>query len=597
MGALPRFSFVAGALRREHARFHPAAPAFRDRRLSAMKIRSKASTLFIVSALTGAAAILEAGPADLTATAANAITVDELFRHVRVLASDEFEGRAPGTAGEEKTVAYLVDELKKLGLAPGNPDGTYVQDVPAVGFSGSPTMSFAAGDRTLQLTPVADFVANSQRLESEVRVVDSEMIFVGYGVVAPEFGWDDFKDVDVRGKTILMLVGDPPVPDPADPSKLDENVFRGRAMTYYGRWTYKYEIAATKGAAAAIIVHETEPASYPWQVISASHSREALGLVSARRNTDLVAVQSWITLERASELVAATGRSFADLKQAAARRDFRPLPLGARASVVIHNHTREARTRNVIGCLEGSDPVLKNEYVIFSAHWDHLGRDPHRSGDPIFHGASDNASGVAGLFAIARAMRALPQPPRRSVLFLFPTAEEKGLLGARYYAMHPLHPLERTVAVINIDGLNASGPTRDITLNGDDNSTLIDLLRAHVATQGRRVAPDPKPEAGFYYRADHFEFAKVGVPALYVGSGVDFVGKPEGWGLARLERFFAHDYHQPGDMIKPDWTFEGGVLDARLLFAIGLDVANADPRPEWKPGSEFKPHRAAMPGR
>jgi Zn-dependent M28 family amino/carboxypeptidase len=525
---------------------------------------------------------------------AAAITPAEILRHVRVLASDEFEGRGPGTVGEDKTVAYLIAELTRLGLQPGNPDGTFVQNVPVTGFTATPAMSYATGDQRMELTPVTDFVASSHRLQAEVAVKDSEIVFVGYGIVAPEYGWDDYQDADVRGKTILMLIGDPPIPDPANPAKLDASMFRGKAMTYYGRWTYKYEIAALKGAAAAIIVHETGPASYPWGVVTGSWGGESCSLLSAQRNADLVSVESWITLDRAVELAKAAGRDFNALKQAALRRDFRPIPLGARADITIKNRLRDMTTHNVVARIDGTDPQLKNELVIYSAHWDHLGRDPRRAGDQIFHGARDNASAVGGLLAIARAYRTLPEAPKRSVLFLFPTLEEKGLLGARYYASHPLYPLARTVAVINKDGLNPYGPTRDVSLTGDDNSTLVDLLRTHAAAQGRRVAADPKPEHGSYYRSDHFEFAQAGVPALDTGSGIDFIGRPAGWGLQRLDEYIANDYHKPSDNLKPDFTFEGGALDAQLLFAIGLDVANAATRPAWKPGSEFKARRDAM---
>jgi len=540
-------------------------------------------------------ALLPLGAAAATGpAAADIITPEEIFRHVRVLASDEFEGRGPGTVGEDRTVAYLIDQLKQLGLEPGNPDGTYVQNVPVTGFAATPAMSFTAGDRRMELTPVTDFVASSHRLQTEVSVKESEVVFVGYGVVAPEYGWNDYKDVDVRGKTILMLIGDPPVPDPKDPTKLDESMFRGKAMTYYGRWTYKYEIAAAKGAAAAIIVHETGPAAYPWGVVTGSWGGESCSLVSAQGNADLVSIEAWITRERAEALAQAAGRDFAALKQAALRRDFRPVPLGVRAAITVANRRRDITTRNVVGRIPGADPRLREEVLIYSAHWDHLGRDPRRAGDQIFHGARDNASAVGGLLAIARAYRALPQPPRRSLLFLFTSLEEKGLLGARYYVLHPLYPLARTVAVINKDGLNPYGPTRDVALTGDDNSTLVDLLREQAAAQGRRVVPDPKPENGSYYRSDHFEFAQAGVPALDTGSGIDFVGQPAGWGLQRLDDFIAHDYHKPSDTIKPDWTFVGGVQDAQLLFAVGLAAANADSRPEWKPGSEFKARRDAL---
>jgi len=540
--------------------------------------------ILLVIGWAGLAGAILAAPQTGAAGAA-AITPEGIFRHVRVLASDEFEGRAPGTAGEEKTVAYLTAELQKIGLQPGNPDGSFVQQVPSVGFTATPMLAFSVGGQRSELTAGTDFVAASHRLEPDVAVRDSAVVFVGYGIVAPEYGWDDYKDVDVRGKTILMLIGDPPIPDPADPTRLDPAMFKGRAMTYYGRWTYKFEIAARKGAAAAIIVHETQPAAYPWSVVQASWTGESFSLVDAQRNAGLVAVESWITREQAVALTQRAGRDFDGLKAAALRRDFRPVPLGARADLSVHSQLREVTTRNVLGRLPGADPKLRDEVLIYSAHWDHLGRDPRRQGDPICHGARDNASGVGAMLEIARAFQTSPERPRRSVLFLFPTLEEKGLLGARYYAGHPLWPLAGTVAVLNKDVLNPDGPTRDISFTGEDDSTLVDRLRQYAAAQGRRVTPDPKPENGSAYRSDHFGFIKVGIPALDLGYGLDFVGRPEGWGLQRLLDYIAHDYHKPGDNVKPDWTFEGGAQDAQLLFAIGLDVANREGRPAWKAGS------------
>jgi len=370
---------------------------------------------------------------------------------------------------------------------------------------------------------------------------------------------------------------------------LDPAVFKGRAMTYYGRWTYKYEIAAQKGAAAAILVHETQPAAYPWSVVQASWAGESFALVDAQRNADLVAVESWITRDQAVRLAAETGHDFDQLKTAALRRNFRPVALGARADLAVKNQLREVATRNVAARLPGSDPKVRDEILVYSAHWDHLGRDPKRQGDQICHGARDNASAVGGMLEIARAFVTGAERPRRSIVFLFTTLEEKGLLGARYYAQHPLYPLAHTLAVLNKDVLNPDGPTRDISFTGEDDSTLVDLLHRHAAAQGRRVVGDPKPENGSAFRSDHFEFVKVGVPALDLGSGIDFVDRPEGWGMARLQDYIAHDYHQPGDNVKPDWTFEGGAQDARLLFAIGTEVANGDTRPQWKAADRQSP--------
>ncbi|HET6891803.1 MAG TPA: M28 family metallopeptidase [Pyrinomonadaceae bacterium] len=520
-----------------------------------------------------------------------AITTNDILQHTKILSSDEYEGRGPGTKGEELTVKYLTDEFQKLGLKPGNPDGTYVQKVPLVGFTAQPTASFTAGAKTINLTFPQDYVAVSRRFVPESKVENSDIVFVGYGVVAPEYGWDDYKGVDVRGKTIVMLINDPAVPSSSDPTKLDDKMFKGNAMTYYGRWTYKYEIASAKGAAAAIIVHETGPAGYPYEVVSGSWSRENFDIQKPDKNMGRVAVESWITLDRAKELFTAGGQDFDALKKAAVTKDFKPVSLNSKANFDIKNTLREINSNNVLAKLEGSDPALKNEYVIYTAHWDHLGRDPKIQGDQIFNGALDNASGTAALLEIANGFTKLATPPKRSILFLAVTAEEKGLLGAKYYAENPLYPLNKTLANINMDGVNQWGRTKDITMVGDDNSTLIDLLRDTAKAQGRLVNPDPEPEKGFYYRSDHFEFAKVGVPALYTDSGIDYVGKDANYSKQKREEYTNKDYHKPTDEIKPDWDLSGAVDDAQLLTAIGYRVAQGDKYPEWKPGTEFKAKR------
>jgi Zn-dependent M28 family amino/carboxypeptidase len=521
----------------------------------------------------------------------SAITADGLLEHIRVLASDRFEGRAPATAGEDSTVRYLEQRFRALGLRPGNPDGTYVQEVPMVGYLSTPTTSIHAGGRTIALRAPEDYVAWSLREQPQVDVRNSDVVFVGYGVRAPEYDWDDFKDVDVRGRTLLVLVNDPPVPDPADASKRDSTVFRGRAMTYYGRWTYKFEEAARRGAAAALVVHETEPAGYPYSVVANSNGHENFDVEQAEGNRAVVPVQGWITLDRAREIVGAAGKDFDALRKQALRRDFRPVALGATADIHVGNVTRRVTSRNVVAKLEGSDPTRKDEYVIYSAHWDHLGRDPELPGDPIYNGALDNASGVAALLELARAFRALPAPPARSVLFLATTAEEKGLLGAKYYATHPLYPLARTVANVNLDGVNPWGRTRDLVVVGWGMSTLQDVLARVAEEHGRVLVPDPEPEKGFYYRADHFEFAKQGVPALYTGEGVDYRERPAGWGQQKRDEYTANDYHRPSDEIKPGWDLSGAVEDVRLLFLTGWEVARTPAFPEWKPGTEFRARR------
>ncbi len=526
--------------------------------------------------------------------ASRAIDAADLMRLTTTLASDEFEGRAPGTPGEEKTVALLTARFQELGLAPGNPDGSYVQAVDLVGFTAQPTASFAVGSRRIGLRFPDDYVAVSRRTVPEVNVVNSDMVFVGYGVVAPEYGWDDFKGVDVRGKTVVMLINDPAVPDPADASRLDSTMFRGPAMTYYGRWTYKYESATERGAAAAIVVHETGPAGYPYEVVRGSWGRENVDIRRPDGNAGRVAVESWITLDKAKELFAAAGMDFDVLKDAARRRDFQPVALNAKATFRIRNTLRDISSKNVVAKLEGSDPALRDQLVVYTAHWDHLGRDTTAAGDQIFNGALDNATGTAGVLELAEAFTRLSTPPRRSVLFLAVTAEEKGLLGAKYYAANPLYPLAKTVANINLDGLNQWGETRDLVVVGYGNTTLEDVLAEAAAERGRVLAPDPEPEKGFFYRSDHFEFAKMGVPALYTDNGVEFIGKPEGYGKQKREEYTANDYHKPSDEVKPDWDLAGAVADLRLLFAVGYRVAQLDTWPEWKPGTEFKAIREAM---
>ena len=525
--------------------------------------------------------------------ALEAITPDGLLAHIKVLASDEFEGRAPGSKGEELSVKYITDQFKKIGLKPGNPDGTYTQEVPLAGIKSEPRMSFVVGDKTMDLKYQDDFVASSARLQPQIKIEKSDLVFVGYGVVAPEYGWDDYKNVDVKGKTLLMLIGDPPIPDPKDPSKLDDKMFKGKAMTYYGRWTYKYEIAAKKGAAAAIIIHETEPAAYPWQVVKSSWSKENFELDNPNKNMDAVSARSWITLDVTKKLFAASGQDFNALKKLAITKNFRPVVLNAKANIEIKQQVRSFKSHNVIGKLEGSDPKLNGEYVIYTAHWDHLGRHPELQGDQIFNGAIDNASGVASVIELAAAFTKVNPPPKRSVLFMATTAEEAGLLGAKYYAEHPLYPLEKTLADINLDSMNVWGKARDIEDLSLGFSTVDDLLAAAAKQQGRSAIPDSRPDKGKIYRADNFEFSKVGLPSLYIGKGEHLLSRSETAPL-RSDEFDSTDYHQVTDDVRPDWDLSGCVQDVQLLFEVGYEVANGDKFPEWKPGSEFKAKRDSM---
>jgi Zn-dependent M28 family amino/carboxypeptidase len=523
-------------------------------------------------------------------SAARAITPNGILQHIEDLAADSMEGRAPGTPGEAKAIAYMQSQFKALGLAPGNPDGSYLQNVDLIGYKAHPTAALSAGGKTIALKYPDDFIANSRHDRRETKVDKSDVVFVGYGVVAPEYGWDDYKGVDVKGKTILMLVNDPPVRVAGD-TALDTAMFKGRAMTYYGRWTYKYEIASEKGAAAAIIIHETGPAGYPYGVVSSSNSQEQFDVITPDAEKR-VPVEGWITLDKVKELLTDAGQNFDSLKAAAATKGFKPVPLNATASCDVKIDVRKIQSHNVVALLPGTDK--KDEYVVYSAHWDHLGRDTTLKGDQIFNGAMDNASGSSAILQIAKAFTKLPTPPRRSILFLSVTAEEKGLVGSKFYATHPLYPLTKTVADINIDGLNQWGKTKDMTVIGLGNSTLEDVLDDVLKSRSRVIRADPEPEKGFYYRSDHFEFAKVGVPALDTDGGIDFIGKPAGYGMQKRDEYTTHDYHSVSDEVKPDWDLSGAAEDVATLFRVGYGVAQTPALPEWKPGTEFKAKRDSM---
>src|SRR5256714_3080117 len=555
-----------------------------------MKLLTRVLTFSSLLALPSFASDAPSIPKD----AADAITAPDLLKHIKVLASDEFEGRAPGSKGEELSVKYISEQFKALGLKPGNPNGTYTQEVPLAGITTAPTASFTVGDKKTDLKFPDEYVASSARLQPEIKAENTDIVFVGYGVVAPEFGWDDYKDVDVRGKTILMLINDPAIPDPADPSKLDEKMFKGNAMTYYGRWTYKYEIAAEKGAAAAVIIHETVPAAYPYSVVMSSWAKENFEIDGADKNAGAVQIRSWITLDVAKKLLADCGQDFDALKKAAITKEFRPVALNAKANFDLKQTIRPFKSRNVVGKLEGGDPKLKDEWILYTAHWGHLGKHDELTGDKRFNCAADNASGVGGLLELATAYRKLEPVPKRSVLFVATTAEEAGLLGAKFYAEHPLHPLEKTLADINMDGLSLWGKTRDIEDISFGNSDLDDMLATATAKQSRVMNPNSQPEKGGFYRADNFEFSKVGLPSLYTGAGREVIGKPPGFGQQKKDEYVAKHYHQPSDEVNPEWDLSDAAEDLRLLLEVGYQVANGEKFPEWKPGTEFKAKRDAM---
>ena len=519
--------------------------------------------------------------------AATAIGADELRATVRFLADDLLEGRGPGSRADAITQLYLATEMEKLGLLPGAPEGGFVQPVSLVGIKASPSGPLAAvkGGTKVEFAPMTDFIAMSQVEKPSVSIDASEVVFVGYGIVAPEFGWDDYKGADLRGKVLVYMNNDPE-DDPA--------IFAGKTRLYYGRWDYKYEMAAKRGAAGAIILHTTPSAGYPWQVVQASWGNENFSLPGEGEHD--VPVRMWMTEEATRRLATLSGRDLDALVASAKKKDFRPVPLGVTLSVSLKNEVRHVVSGNVIGKLPGSDPVLSREAVLFSTHHDHFGKKagagPNGT-DAIYHGALDNASGVSALLAIAQAVVSMPERPKRTLYVAFVAGEEQGLLGSRFLSTHLPVPAGRIAANINMDGASIWGRTHDIAQIGMGKSSLDAWAREVAATQGRVVVPDQFPDRGSFYRSDQFSFAKVGIPAAYFGAGVDVIGKGTAWGRQQHEGFELHDYHQPSDVLTPAWNFEGYVEDTRFLFHFGLKVANAPSMPVWNRGSEFEAVRKA----
>ena len=515
---------------------------------------------------------------------ATGISADTLLAATGTLASDEFEGRAPGSEGETKTLAFLTEQFSALGLTPGNPDGTWVQDVPLVGITplAGDNLVVTVGGESRTLEPAADYVAATKHVVDDVEVSDAEFVFVGYGARAPEYDWDDFGDTDVSGKILLFLVNDPPLDD----------VFGGPAMTYYGRWTYKHEIAAEMGAAGSLVIHETGPAGYPWEVVGSTPYAESFDLVAADDNLSRATFEGWVQRATAEALFEMAGLDFEEAKQQAVDRAFEPIPLGVTGSLRVRNELRRIDSQNVVAKIEGSE--APDEVVMYVAHWDHLGVDPSLDGDGIFNGAADNATGTAGLIELARAFMQAPEPPRRSVLFLAVTAEEQGLLGSRHYGENPLYPAAQTVAALNMDVLNQWGRTRDMTIVGMGQSELDDVAADVAARLGRTLAPDPEPEKGFYYRSDHFSFAKAGIPAFYADPGVEYIDKPEGYGIEKRTEYTANDYHKVSDEVKPDWDLSGALEDLTFMYHMGARLAAGDEWPGWSETSEFRAIREAQ---
>jgi Zn-dependent M28 family amino/carboxypeptidase len=534
-----------------------------------------ASAGLLLSACAGAGRKLPPPSTDIDETAYR--------NHVRVLASDDFQGRKPGTPGEEKTVAYLVEQFRKLGLKPGNGE-SFLQQVPMVeSVAGADaSLSFAGRNGTVPLAYRKDMVIWSKRGLPQAELRHSELVFVGYGIVAPEYAWNDYADIDVHGKTVVVLIGDPGY------ATKDRRVFRGGGATYYGRWTYKIEEAARQGAAGVLLVHDNDAAGYGWSVVQSTWTGAQLGLATAS-DAGRAAIEGWIQKDAARALFTVAGLDFAATAAAAAHAGFKAMPMGLQADASLHNSVRTFTSANVIAQLPGAG--RRREYVLYAAHWDHLGLDSALAGHNIYNGAVDNASGVAGLLALAQSFARTKPVADRSIAFLAVTGAEAGLLGSEYYAENPVFPLRDTVAVLDLDTLRLGGPTRDVTLFGAGNTDLEDYARAVALLQGRDVTPEPDPQQGLYYQSDSFSFARAGVPVLLAKAGLDDSARGPGWGRARLDDYMAHRYHQPSDQYSPDWDVRGAIEDLTLYYDVGNRVTHTRRFPRWYPNSEFRVSR------
>lgn len=503
---------------------------------------------------------------------------------VEVLSADDMEGRAPTTPGGDKAKAYIESRFREIGLLPGNGD-SYLQQVPLLEVEASnfSPLTVRVNNTELSFNYLSDMVVGTYRLEESIELSNSDMVFVGYGIVAPEYGWNDYAGLDVAGKTVVILVNDPGY------VTLDPSMFTGKAMTYYGRWTYKFEEAARQGAAAALIIHQTEPASYGWEVVRNSWSGPQYGIV-VDGNSHRLPVEGWIQLETAQKIFGAAGIDLEKAMADAARPGFKPIPLNAKASASFSNRFQNSDCHNVVGYIKGS--LYPDETFIYMAHWDHLGMVDGPNGREIYNGALDNATGVATLFAVAEAFQAAGKAPERSVVFLAVTAEESGLLGSRYYGANPLFPVATTVGGINIDALNVYGPTHDVVSVGYGFSELDTYLEKYAREQERVVTPDPNPERGSYYRSDHFNMARQGVPMIYAKSGNDFIGRDEAYSKM-VQDDYAGRYHTPEDVITDMWNYEGMYRDIELFYRIGEDLANSRAFPNWREGNEFRSIRDA----
>ncbi|RZQ51397.1 peptidase M28 [Pseudoalteromonas phenolica] len=539
-----------------------------------MKLRI---TLSAIAAAVLAGCVSTSNTSNDIQAAYNSINKTQLAEHIKTLASDEFEGRAPSSKGEELTLAYLTKHFKALGYEPGNGD-SFFQEVPLVSIEADSDMELVIGGKAYQYKK--EMVMGTGRISELESINNSEMVFVGYGVNAPEYGWNDYEGLDVKGKTVVMLVNDPGF------ATKNPSMFTGEAMTYYGRWTYKYEEASRQGAAGAIIIHETAPASYPWSVVENSWSGEQFGFQKENKNMDRVAVEGWVTVDAAKELFEKAGLNFSDAKKKAAQGAYHVDMGDLTASVTVKSKIKTSTSYNFIATLPGSKKP--EEHIVYSAHWDHLGIDKNRKGDQIYNGAHDNATGTGGMIEVAEAFAKLPTRPDRSITFLAVTAEEQGLLGSKFYANTPVIPAKQTVANINMDSLNLLGKVKDISVVGIGKSSLDEMLAGAAKAQGRVVSGDPRPASGGYYRSDHFAFANMGVPAMYAGGGTEALDEATANYRKKMSLVLRGCYHQPCDRYRDEWDLSGAVQDLQLFFQVGYDVSQQAEWPTWKAGAEFK---------
>ena len=542
-------------------------------------------TVLVTAALL---AIFSASSADAqTDNAASRITTQEIDAYLRFLSADLLEGRAPATRGGQIAEEYIATQLQAFGVKPGVGDSSYFQRVPIDVVRADPaSIKVTASGKANANLRFTDDVVVWPGSATDASSARGELIFVGYGATAPEYKWDDFKGTDVRGKILLVLVNDPPAP------ASEPNLFGGKAMTYYGRWTYKYEEAERRGAAGMLIVHTTERAGYPWHVVVNSNSTEHRLLMRDPAAPAPIGVRGWITDSAATALLAQAGLNMAQLRKQAESRDFRPVPTGIIIDASMKNSLRHMSASNIVGVVRGIDPKVRDEYVAYSAHWDHFGIGPVVNGDSIYNGAVDNGSGVASLLTIAHAA-AEGVKPRRSQLFVFVTAEEAGLLGSAYFGEHPTVPASKIIAALNMDVVPVNGRVRDLNVMGDNKSSLGPMLAQLVKSEGIRLSPDAHPEQGHFYRSDHFSFAQAGIPSVSIGGGVDYMGRPAGWGLAQADDYTAHRYHQPSDEYRPDFDLSGAAQVADIVYRFGIALGNSRTIPTWNADAEFRAMREA----